>query len=115
MNRSQLHDFFDRRAGMREAKFEGKCHDCGSDVVVSIKLVDEGFDVSGGALYQPFLNDDAKLWVKCTPCFGGNPHLSNYQECEVFVRCIGYLRPTNQMNEGKRAEVKDRKMFNVAG
>jgi len=32
-------------------------------------------------------------------------------QSEVFSRIVGYMRPVNQWNEGKRAEFKDRKLF----
>jgi anaerobic ribonucleoside-triphosphate reductase len=32
--------------------------------------------------------------------------------CEVYSRIVGYLRPIDQWNEGKQAEYKDRKLFN---
>lgn len=32
-------------------------------------------------------------------------------KCEVFSRIVGYLRPINQWNEGKRQEFKERKLF----
>ena len=32
-------------------------------------------------------------------------------KCERFTRVVGYIRPIEQMNEGKQAEVGDRKMF----
>ncbi len=37
----------------------------------------------------------------------------NRTRCQVFTRCVGYLRPVDQMNEGKQAEVEDRKLFEV--
>ena len=33
------------------------------------------------------------------------------QKTEVYSRVVGYLRPVNQWNEGKKAEFKDREMF----
>lgn len=33
------------------------------------------------------------------------------QECIVYSRIVGYLRPVNQWNDGKVAEFKDRKLF----
>ena len=33
------------------------------------------------------------------------------QECIVYSRIVGYLRPINQWNDGKAAEFKDRKLF----
>lgn len=31
--------------------------------------------------------------------------------CEIYSRVVGYLRPVNQWNEGKRAEFTDRQTF----
>ncbi len=31
--------------------------------------------------------------------------------CEVYSRIVGYLRPVDQWNNGKRAEFSDRKLF----
>lgn len=36
------------------------------------------------------------------------------ENCEVYSRVVGYLRPIVQWNEGKQAEWKDRKVFNVS-
>ncbi len=36
------------------------------------------------------------------------------QECEVYSRIVGYLRPVKQWNEGKAEEFKDRKTFVVS-
>ncbi len=33
--------------------------------------------------------------------------------CERFSRIVGYLRPLQQWNEGKKEEWKDRKVFSV--
>ena len=33
------------------------------------------------------------------------------QKTEVYSRVVGYLRPVNQWNNGKKAEFKDRKTF----
>jgi len=35
------------------------------------------------------------------------------QPCEVYSRIVGYLRPVQNWNEGKKAEYEDRKEFNV--
>ena len=33
--------------------------------------------------------------------------------CEVYSRVVGYLRPIDQWNDGKRQEFKDRKVFKL--
>ena len=35
------------------------------------------------------------------------------QRCEVMSRVVGYMRAVSSWNEGKQAEWKDRKMFDV--
>jgi len=32
-------------------------------------------------------------------------------KCEVYSRVVGYLRPVEQWNKGKREEFEDRKTF----
>ncbi|MFH1890679.1 MAG: anaerobic ribonucleoside-triphosphate reductase [Candidatus Kuenenbacteria bacterium] len=32
-------------------------------------------------------------------------------QCEIYSRVVGYLRPINQWNEGKRQEFDDRQTF----
>jgi len=34
------------------------------------------------------------------------------QPCEVYSRVVGYLRPTSQWNDGKRAEFDARQAYN---
>lgn len=33
--------------------------------------------------------------------------------CEVFERIVGYYRPVDKWNDGKREEFKDRKFFKL--
>ncbi|MCX8194388.1 MAG: ribonucleoside triphosphate reductase, partial [Candidatus Pacearchaeota archaeon] len=35
-------------------------------------------------------------------------------KCEVYSRVVGYLRPVDQWNDGKRTEFMDRKTFDSA-
>jgi len=37
------------------------------------------------------------------------------QECEVYSRVCGYMRPVKQWNDAKRDEYEDRKLFQVKG
>ena len=34
-------------------------------------------------------------------------------ECEIYSRVVGFIRPVKQWNKGKRAEFKNRKTFNI--
>ena len=35
--------------------------------------------------------------------------------CEVYSRIVGYLRPVQNWNKGKRREFEDRKTYRAAG
>ena len=35
--------------------------------------------------------------------------------CEVYSRIVGYLRPVQNWNKGKRQEFEDRRTYDVAG
>ena len=37
------------------------------------------------------------------------------QPCEVYSRVVGYLRPVQQWNKGKKAEYFQRRVFDHAG
>ncbi|MEA3398197.1 MAG: anaerobic ribonucleoside-triphosphate reductase [Patescibacteria group bacterium] len=43
-----------------------------------------------------------------------SPIETKRQECEIYSRVVGYLRPVKQWNDGKMAEYNNRKTFNVA-
>jgi anaerobic ribonucleoside-triphosphate reductase len=74
------------------------CHDCGKE----LKTGDEMSVYDLG---------DGKVFYKCSECFAKNENLENYQNCEVYSRIVGYIRPIDQWNVGKAEEYKDRKEF----
>jgi len=41
------------------------------------------------------------------------PEVPQRTRCEVYTRCVGYLRPIHHMNPGKRSEVRDRKPYDI--
>lgn len=40
-----------------------------------------------------------------------SPIQTQRQECEVYSRVVGYLRPVQQWNDAKQAEFSDRKTY----
>lgn len=34
-------------------------------------------------------------------------------KCEIYSRCVGYIRPIQNFNEGKLAEFRERKLFDI--
>ena len=85
----------------KEVAFEGYCHDCDTRVQVLCTVNDKGeLVIEGGAVYKP----RGRTFLKCDACFAKDRTLRNYQECEVYSRVVGYLRPVRQWNKGKKAE-----------
>lgn len=78
-----------------------KCHDCGKEIKFNGDKI-----VNGRQLCYK-----NKLCIfKCDDC---DDVLRNYQDCEVYSRIVGYLRPTNTWNEGKKQEFSERKEYEV--
>ena len=69
---------------------------------------EDGIHINGGSVYEPAAN---KFMIKCDACFKKDPVLRDYQDCEVYSRVVGYLRPVAQWNDAKQAEFKDRKLY----
>lgn len=111
MNIEKLHELFEKKE-CDALEFDGICADCNKDLKIEVVLTNEGFRISNGAVYQPD-NDEEKFYLKCDECFEKDHTLRNFQECEVYARVVGYLRPVKQYNEGKKAEYEDRKNFNI--
>lgn len=92
--------------------YKGICHDCGKHVEVSVIVNEEGeIDISGGAVYKVNQEPEKLLFFKCDACFKNDKTLRDFRQCEVYSRVVGYLRPVNQWNKGKKAEYALRKDF----
>ncbi len=80
------------------------CHDCGRELKEGEEAVIYNLEEKG-------------TFYKCADCYAKNENLTNFQPCEVYSRIVGYIRPIDQWNEGKRAEYADRQEFvaNVEG
>jgi hypothetical protein len=92
--------------------WEMPCHDCKQETVVHAdKYGEDDIEITGGTVYKK----GDRFYVKCDSCFKNNPMLDNYQECEVYSRVVGYLRPVRQWNNGKQAEFDKRKNYSLEG
>ena len=86
-------------------EFRGNCHDCHDPVNVLCAANEDGETiVTGGALYNPKVGipPTEQLFFKCDKCFENDKTLRNWKPCEVYSRVVGYLRPVNQWNKGKK-------------
>ena len=74
----------------------------------------KGEEILNGHQLVYDIGDNKKVSVfRCKKCYEKDQSLSNYQECQVFTRVVGYLRPVKQFNAGKQQEFKERKDFKL--
>jgi anaerobic ribonucleoside-triphosphate reductase len=70
------------------------CHDCGKSL-------------ENDAEYMPY-KVGSEIYVKCKECHQKDSVLRNFRSTEVYSRVVGYIRPVQQWNAGKRQEFGDR-------
>lgn len=81
------------------------CHDCKKEIKIKDK------EIQNGVLLVYDDNGEKIKVYKCQECFKKNPALTNFKECEVYSRVVGYLRPVQQWHIGKKQEFKERKEY----
>jgi ribonucleoside-triphosphate reductase len=88
------------------------CHDCGKGILINQDLIENGVYLSydNGTQGAPQMINI----FKCNECFAKNKALTNFQECEVYSRVVGYIRPVGQWHKGKKQEYGERKEFNIS-
>ncbi len=98
--------FINKKVAMENLqKGEASCFDCGKVIKAN------GEEMENGSLFA-YEDGPKEIFVfKCDDCFAKSPDLSEYKECEVYSRIVGYLRPVKQWNEGKRQEYTERKEY----
>lgn len=81
------------------------CRDCGKKLTIEDKKITNGKLLA----YQ---HQGKKIYIyKCNECYEKDPSLKNFQDCEVYSRVVGYLRPVSQWNKGKQQEFEERKEY----
>ncbi len=84
------------------------CHDCGKKMEV------KNFELKNGVfLAYDYCGEKLRVF-KCDECFKKSKSLKNFRECEVYSRVVGYLRPVEQWNLGKKQEFKEREEYQFA-
>ena len=114
----RLEEYF-KKAKSNHIAFQGYCHSCKQLTTVTIDLEDDGkLKIEGGAVYFPNIipideNQVQDFFIKCDSCFKNDPVLRNYQPALQYSRVVGYLRPVNSYNPGKKMEWKTRKNYQL--
>lgn len=113
MNKEEIHELAEMFPEAPGFKFSGSCHDCGAKTAVTIDFRPEGILIDGGAVFHipetPFKNENFK--IKCQECYDRNATFRGWQECEVYSRVVGYLRPVGNWHSAKQSEYNQRRNF----
>ena len=84
------------------------CHDCNKKAEIEAEEAKNG-------VFLTYDNAGTKINVfKCNDCYEKNKSLTDYQECEVYSRVVGYIRPVQQWHKGKKEEYEERKEFKTS-
>jgi len=93
----------------QNVSLDNKCHDCGIDIKFNEEVIENG-------VYLAYDHNGEKINVfKCNNCYAKNPSLTNFQKCEVYSRVVGYIRPVQQWNNGKKQEYAERQEYVMPG
>jgi len=92
------------------------CHDCGKEILINEELIENGVYLSYDLPRGKAGNAGNTINIfKCNDCFEKSKALTNFQECEVYSRVVGYIRPVQQWHKGKKQEYGDRHEFKMPG
>lgn len=81
------------------------CRDCGAELKVENEEIQNG-------VFLVYDNAGEKINIlKCNDCYAKNQALTNFQECEVYSRVVGYIRPVQQWHKGKKQEYNEREEY----
>ena len=110
MKLEKLHEIL---AVQNPYEFTGECIDCRSTVIVKATQDGEDTIIKGGAVFHPpgDWHSSTEYLFKCDGCYDKNPVFN--PRTEIYSRVVGYYRPVNNYNPGKKAEFKSRKTFAI--
>ncbi len=90
---------------VKNANKNNFCHDCAKEIIINGSNIENG-------VFLTYEDSGEKINVfKCNECFAKNKSLSNFKECEVYSRVVGYIRPVQQWHKGKKQEYQERKEY----
>lgn len=96
---------FVKNAKSNKEDIKNFCYDCKEDIEVENNSIKNGV-----FLIYDDCGEKIKV-MKCKNCYDKNKALGNFKKCEVYSRVVGYLRPVEQWNTGKKQEFGERKEF----
>jgi len=90
---------------VKVASADNICHDCRKEININGEEIENG-------VFLVYDNAGKKINIlKCNNCYTKNEALTNFQECEVYSRVVGYIRPVQQWHKGKKQEYDERKEY----
>jgi len=85
-----------------------ECMDCGREFDIVLERIEpESIEIKNGAIGKRV----CEYLFKCPECFKEDKNFG--QDCEIYSRVVGYMRPVSGWNPGKKAEFEQRKTLEV--
>jgi hypothetical protein len=78
-----LKKIFEANPDKSKILLNGKCANCGCDVIIEITPTSGGFGLIGGALFKGSLPDE--YFAKCSDCYKTNPKITDNYEPKHIV------------------------------
>lgn len=75
----------------------------------------EGYRIEGHDGHHVAVHESKTTGIPHIVCHTCKQSLKKLVKCEVYSRVVGYLRPVDGWNKGKREEFKDRKVYILSG
>lgn len=91
-----------------------ECADCGEEHIATIKRIsDIELDIDNAIIgVKKFKTDFTDRYVfKCPDCYEKDNNFG--LECDIYSRVVGFYRPIKYWNKGKRAEYKERVVYDM--
>ena len=84
------------------------CMDCGREFDMCFERTSpDQIEIKNGAIGKRY----GEYLFKCPECFKDDKNFD--QDCEIYSRVVGYMRPVKSWNPGKQEEFKQRKTFGI--
>lgn len=104
----------DKIGNNETAKVTFECNDCGEEFIATLTRVSETeLEIENAIIgVRKSKSDFADRYVfKCPDCYEKDDYFGD--ECDIYSRVVGFMRPVSSWNNAKREEFKKRVVYKM--
>lgn len=102
-NKEALQELSDKMGANQFAKVSCECCSCGKKFDISLeRTAEDSISIDGGVIGVLY----GDINCMCLDCKSAGRSFGN--NCEIYSRVVGYLRPVSNWNDAKKQEFKQR-------